>query len=305
MTVAKITYSALVSSIAGSIGSLTFRRSTAGAVLYNRPLPTCRSSPPQLYHRSLLAASSAAWSALDSDIQRAWNSFAKHETLPGYFTRARTWRGKDLFTCFFLYAQHQGTPLPPRWLPRSPLFAFSKYFEFALALPSGVGDTSTLCRFTFGYPASLSSLDPFDIRTDNVVSVFSGYCPLGVFKIPRRVVKVAPAPADLSSLFSSPPGRPSGFQYIGWNRILGRLLGVPPGLPFPTVAPVNPVFSAMAHAFSLTDERLYYSGPCFGSSSYIYNLGGSQTHSQNNTLPSQDPTVVYDLSALNIPVTEY
>lgn len=301
---ARVNFGPVVSSISGSVGASTFRNGASGSVLYNHPFPSRRASDSQLQHRSFISASASAWSALDADIRRAWDSLAKQQAIPTYFSHGRRWRGRDLYTCFFLYAQHQLTPLPSRWLPTPPLF-FSNYFFSALVgAPVPPANVETRVDFSTAYPLVLNAVFPDSFSFHGVSSIFFGYTKYLSRTPPRRFVKIAPLSPSMAVAFPDISSPPYGFSYSSWNNPIGLLLGPPPGLPFPTVSPVSPRFSCAYSAFTLTDDRLYYSGLLFGDP-HIDPLDLlEKPWLVNNAIPSDTPTNDVSLP-LDIPSSEY
>lgn len=301
---ARVNFGPVVSSISGSVGASTFRTGASGSVLYNHPLPSRKASDSQLQHRSFISASASAWSSLDPDIKRAWESLAKQQPVPTFFSRGRRWRARDLFTCFFLYAEHQLTPLPPRWLPTPPLF-FSNYFFSAVAgAPLPPANDHTRVDFTTAYPLVLNAVYPDSFSFRGVSSIFFGYTKYLSRTPPRRMVKIAPLSPSMAVAYPNMSSPPYGYGYSGWNDPIGLLIGSPPGLPYPTVSPVTPTFSCAYSAFTLTDARLYYSGLLFGDP-HIDPLGLlAKPWLVNNAFASGTPFNYVSLP-LDIPSSEY
>ena len=302
---ARVTYSPIVSNISGSVGSCTFRNDRGGGILYNRPLPSRRASESQLYHRSLIKASAAAWVALDEDIRRSWVTFAESEQIPSFFSRGRRWRGKDLFTCFFLYAEHQLTPLPARWLPTPPLFFNAPYITWLIGYPWTPPDYKTACLFMAWNPTDLNPSFPGGYTTAICNSFFAGYVPFGSRKIPRHFVKIAPALPSANQYFSTPPAHYTGFAYEGWQPMLDTTIAVPPGLPFPTVAPIPSPYSLAVARFSVTDSRLYYTPITWGDPHHDQFGSYSISSFVNNTTALSNPYVHAWGTPQDIPTTEY
>ena len=301
---ARVNFGPVVSSISGSVGASTFRTGASGSVLYNHPFPSRKASDSQLQHRSFISASASAWSALDPDIRRAWDSLAKQQAIPTYFSHGRRWRGRDLFTCFFLYAQHQLTPLPSRWLPTPPLFFSNYHFSAVMADPVAPSYTTTRAFFSTSVPLVLNAVWPDGFSLKCVSSIFFGYTRFLSRTPPRRFVKVAPLSPALASQYPTMTSPPYGSAFTAWNVPLGLSLGSPPGLPYPTVDPVSPPFSCAYSAFSLTDSRLYYSGLLFGDPHYAPDGSIPTPYLVNNAAPVDTPTNFY-LTPLDIPSSEY
>lgn len=302
---ARISFGPIVSSISGSVGSACFRRSPSGAVLYNKPRPSSAASPAQLEHRAIFSAAARAWSALDADILTAWDSLAAQTQVPSYFSRGRRWRGKDLFTCFFVYAQHQNTPLPARWLPTPPLFFMSPCISW-LAYAEDISDPShTWIYFSAMNPVSLNPSDPEGYRAQICNSFWFGYTAPGATVRPRRFIKIAPPPPSLYSLFNSHPLNYAGYQYEGWDPVLSRLLGTPPGLPSPTLTPKSAEFGTAACRFSVTDDRLYYSPITFGNPHHDFFGQFPGVDLVSNALPANPLRILNPTYPLDIPTSEY
>lgn len=72
---ARVKYSALISSMSGSVGSATFQNTRAGPIVRNRPRSSKNPTAVQLQRRSLMMRLHYAWSDLTEDQRYAWNKF--------------------------------------------------------------------------------------------------------------------------------------------------------------------------------------------------------------------------------------
>lgn len=266
---ARVTTGPVISNIAGSAGAATFRNSAAGLVLSNRPLSTNRASPAQLEHRAIIQAAASAWSLLDADIKTAWSTLAKQETIPSFFARGRRWTGRQLFTCFFVQAETQLTPLPARWLPTPPIFWpvnsvrvlwFLPYYytppdpEF----PDPPEGWYSLTSVTWWRPTSLNPPPPHYGVTDTAASVYYGYTPRNSTRPPRRWFRIVP--------FCGPP-RPQptlgGFLdaangFSGGEHLVANTSGYPAGITDSMAAPISRVWDLWISISGLGNDRIYY-----------------------------------------------
>lgn len=303
---ARITVGPLLSSIAGSVGAITFRNDASGLVLQPRILPTRRASEGQLQHRGFLAQSAAAWGALDADMRRAWTTLARQERIPDVFAQGRRWTGRQLFTCFYLYTEHQYTPMPARWLPRSPIFHASAGVSalFWNAFQLFPGDWRTQNYFAVAYPTSINPGSPGGWSSNCCGCIWFGYRRAQSSPPPRRWFKLAPLPASWG-LWGLPGGKyHSGDTYYGWDPYVLRIMGYPPGLPDGTTAPIPAPFWISVKSTVVTDDRLYYS-PIVSGQNWVSNVPIAGTnYGCNLTTPKDSPTVLRSYP-LNIPTTEY
>lgn len=301
---ARVTLSSIVSSISGSIGSSTFRNSPTGTVLYNRPMPSQRSSPAQQFNRSILRSAASAWYNLDADIKQSWSTLARQENIPTFFARGKKWTGKQLFTCFFFYAEHQFTPLPARWLPTPPIFQptlvlFAQFFDPNSEYPPI--DPPQETDFHCMVPDVLNPVFPDDYSTDCVFSLWMSIVPKDSRNIPRNTVKLCPAPADYPIINYSGNPLKSGYQYTFWEPVIFLMTGIPPGLTENptawTVAPFDVYYSGVC----LTDQRLYFTGDLWGTphtyagtNHYIrYGPTGEPCVVTNSVWPPNIPTTTF------------
>jgi hypothetical protein len=303
---AKCTLGPLIAQISGSLGGMTFRNDPSGLVLQPRCLPTRKYSPAQLLHRGYLAASATAWSDLDYDIKRAWNTLARQERIPDTFARGRKWTGRQLFTCFYLYAQHQYTPLPARWLPKSPIFHSSmtlQLFFFDAYTPLGGSLTTGNLIYT-AYPGSLSPYDPAESLTNHCAAVWLGFRRMDSQSPPRQYVKVAPLPLSWAYSGVPPTNYNNGYGYFGWGNLYKRLFGQPLGLPEGQYLGITPTFAISAFSVTITDERLYFSQVLAGSTR-VSNIGYAQDSDGMNDINTGASPLITRVLPLNIPTTEY
>lgn len=274
---ARATLGPILSSIAGSIGSTTFRNSRSGLVVSNRPLRPDRASAAQLDHRRILSASAGAWNALDLDIKASWNTLAKQETIPSFFSRGRKWTARQLFTCFYVAAENQLTPLPARWLPTPPLFFQSAIGSFSFAQPWQITGTEdppeiyppgwySYTFLSYARPLTLNPGDPGGYTLDTPWSAWCGHVSLSSMSLPRSWTRLYSVPGALLP-FSPTPGEIPGVLEIGaWESIIDSISGPPVGLYNGMPAPIPRSFATWFHVSALSDQRLYYSG-------YIRTLG--------------------------------
>jgi len=73
---ARITYGALITNIAGSIGGVTFQCNSSGAIAKLRSRSNKSSTPDQVARHSVLANLVSLWSTLSAVQQTAWNAIA-------------------------------------------------------------------------------------------------------------------------------------------------------------------------------------------------------------------------------------
>lgn len=289
---AKVTPGPLISAIAGSVGSATFRNSRSGLILSNRPLTTDRASPAQLEHRRLICAAAAAWSLLDADIVTAWNTLARQEPIPSFFSRGRKWTGRQLFTCFFLQAEKQLTPLPARWLPTPPLFFLSIHFTVAVFLPCyhepnpdnhpdwPEGWYSDTYAF-LGRPKSLVPGPPPIYSTDFPTTLYIAFAPVNSPAIPKRWTSFLPLTPPYQPEPAPPPSIAGAFGCYDSSFAIPNLIAPPSGF-FPGMsAPVARNFATWIDFRGLSDERIYYTG--------AVRVPG--THSLNGTF-ADEPTAI-------------
>lgn len=264
---ARVTLGGVISSISGSVGSACFRNSPSGTVLYNRPLCSQRGTPAQHLNRNILKAAATTWGRLDDDIRSAWGSLAKQEHIPTFFSRGRRWTGRQLFTCFYFYAEHQYTPLPARWLPTPPLFnpslSLSSYFFYPEANWPWV-EPWQCTRFAARRPLVLNPSVDGDWSADCVFSCWAALLPPLSSRVPRSFSKIAPAPRHLPVTIYGGGDRPSGYYYSLWDTVFLSVFGDPPGLPLNTPTTVVSQFSTCIYAVCVSDSNISYSGLRWG-----------------------------------------
>ena len=274
---ARVTLGGVISSISGSVGSACFRNSPSGTVLYNRPLPSQRSSTDQHTNRSILKAAAAAWSLLADDIRTAWGSLAKQEHIPTFFSRGRRWTGRQLFTCFYFYAELQLTPLPPRWLPTPPLFFMHNLYQifwgspwYHVPNPFDPGPYPEGWYSIYSYvhwrPLVLNPTPPYYGPEDTPTSFFFGYSPINSNTPPRSMNRLwfprwLPFPPPYNEFYIQATAGLSAFGPVLFNTY-----GAPPGMSPSVNTRVPRTFDLWYSLFALGDDRLYYSGlrscPC-------------------------------------------
>jgi hypothetical protein len=310
----------VISSIAGSIGGISFRNDRSGLVISNKQQPTRKFSAGQLEHRGILSASARGWAALDADIKRAWTSLAATEQIPTAYSRGRRWTGRQLYTCFFIQAEHQYTPLPARWLPTPPLFwpDIQLFMAYFVGYDAGApNDWQCWCSISTSLPVSLEPPPAIQYEESGAVTVWAGLLPFGARRAPRSVSRVAPAPLSIavdnaSSGAAVPDPCPhyySGFEYTSFFTPEAFTLGIPRGISAvaPTGPGQTPCTSFAARASCVTDERLYYSPWLYGDS-YVSN-GFTPAYASNDyqILPEEylKPSVSRDWDVLSVPTSEY
>lgn len=266
---ARVTPGPLISSIAGSVGSAQFRNSRSGLVLSNRALPTNRHSSAQLGHRRIIAAAASAWSLLDADIVRSWNTLARQEPIPSFFSRGRKWTGRQLFTCFFIQAERQLTPLPPRWLPTPPIFWLSENFlvlwfwpvyytpqppDFDPPEEGWYSKTS----ITYWIPSTLNPPPGSPGTTNTPATCYCGYTRLNATAPPRKWFLATPPPI-------LPQPQPTLGGYLpAMNGVLGgesfalATGGMPNGITDGMTTPTPRTWDLWTRISALSDERLYW-----------------------------------------------
>jgi hypothetical protein len=317
---AKVLLGPVISRIAGSIGGCTFRNDRSGCVLSLRPVTLRKYTEAQLEHRAFISDCAAAWSVLPAEIKSAWRNLAQTQPVPDVFSRGRQFSGRQLFSCFYLQARHQYTPLPVRWLPTPPVFwpdlsLFVSYFcGYDLGLPDG---WESYCYALAALPVSLDPDPAVAYEYSGAVSIWGGLLPLGSRRAPRSPRRIAPAPLslpvdNLSSGSSIPDPCPhyySGFEYSTFHSSFSLTLGSPRGVSnsAPDGPGQPPAFSFAVRASCVTDARYYYSpwlyGDCYASNGFIpayanndYQLLGQSFYT---------PTVARDWDVLSVPTSEY
>lgn len=261
----------IVSSIAGSIGATTFRNARSGLVVSNRPLRPDRASPAQLEHRRIMSASAAAWTLLDADIKTAWGNLARQEPIPSFFSRGRHWTGRQLFTCFFLQAERQLTPLPARWLPTPPIFFLSNNYNLSIFNPfyhvydpaeppywptGWYSDTFVM----FGRPLSLNPSIPSAYATDFPSTGYLAFSPLDSFSIPKRWTCFYPLTPPYQPATGAAPEISGVYGCYDSSFAIPNLIAPPPGFTPGMTTKIPRSFASWINLSGLSDERLYYSG---------------------------------------------
>jgi hypothetical protein len=105
---ARIKFSALISSIKGSVGSGTFQGYVGGYMLRSKPLPLRNPTADQLTARKYVAQVQSAWSALTEDERSQWSSFRSF--VPSFQRKSKNVEltGFNLFLKYNLIRLHAG-----------------------------------------------------------------------------------------------------------------------------------------------------------------------------------------------------
>lgn len=301
---AKVELGPIVSSVSGSIGSATFNRRPGATVVYNRPLPRRQASAAQLFHRSLITRAAAAWTTLDTSYKLAWSTMAKQEQIPTFFSKGKRWTGRQLFFCFFIAAERQYTPLPSTWLPTPPLFFPHMYLEVAYWRAVDVDPPDEYrsdCTLYVAIPGSLQSAYPDDYTYDCCASIYLAVIAQGQRRPPRFWHQVAPVPPTTHVNTSPAYDFRSGWSYSGWCDAYLPIFGVPRGCVPGDMVAVPRGWDIAVRAQSLTNERLYYTPICYGTT-----RAGTHPNWTDNGLtvcyyPGQTPLVERFVYPGNIP----
>lgn len=94
---ARIKFSALVSSIAGSVGGGTLQQNRYGFTLRNKPIPTNRRSANQTAVRTVIGYLQGQWQSLSYDQRDRWNEFSHYSPTFSRNSRDRLISGHALF----------------------------------------------------------------------------------------------------------------------------------------------------------------------------------------------------------------
>jgi hypothetical protein len=105
---ARIKFSALVSSVRGSVGSGTFQGYAGGFSLRNKPIPGKSPTSDQMLSRLYVAQVQAAWSALSPANQALWHNFVSFVPAFQKFNRNVQLSGFTLFLKYNLIRLHAG-----------------------------------------------------------------------------------------------------------------------------------------------------------------------------------------------------
>lgn len=73
---ARVTYGALITELAGSIGGITFQRNSSGSIARLKPNLPVNPSPEQALQNNSLATLVSLWSSLSAADKLSWNTFA-------------------------------------------------------------------------------------------------------------------------------------------------------------------------------------------------------------------------------------
>lgn len=269
---ARATTGPLLSAIAGSVGSTTFRNSASGLVVSNRPLRPDRASSAQLDHRRLISDSAGAWTTLDADIKTSWNILARQEPIPSFFSRGRKWTGRQLFTCFFVQAARQLTPLPARWLPTPPLFWLSEEVRVLWFWPvyytpqppdydPPAEGWYSLTSITYWIPSTLNPPPGAPGSTNTPATCYCGYTRLHSGTLPRKWFLATP-PSILPQLQPTLGGYlPAMNGMVGGESIAITTGGMPPGITAGMTTPTTRTWDLWIRIAALSDERIYWMPP--------------------------------------------
>lgn len=121
---ARITPSALISQIRGSLGGVTFKGSRSGAVVQSRSIGKYADTPRGQEHTRFLAAARAQWDALSPGLQTGWETLASGSTSNAGLLGKGKLYGRELFLQWYLCHLHCGTTwhLDLSTIPQAPLF---------------------------------------------------------------------------------------------------------------------------------------------------------------------------------------
>lgn len=296
----------IISQISGSLGGFTFRNCNGGLIIQPRANVCQRDTEFQMIHRGFVSDAANAWNALDEDIKRAWRTLARQERIPDVFSRGRRWPARELFTCFYLYARHQYTPLPARWLPQTPIFHASMgldvFYQSAFETTPGVYTTKNEC---YGYyPISIDPSGPSGYADDCICSFWFGFKRFQSSTEPRRWFKLAPLPPAwfMYGLPATPYN--NGQAYINYGDFWKAIMGHAPGLNIGQSSPVTPKWFCAVKGITVTDERLYYS-PVTSGQTFLGNVPTVIPVIGANDIYPEPAPAIYRNPPLNIPTTEY
>lgn len=73
---AKVTYTAIVSDISGSLAGSTFKRTKSGGIILNKPRPRQTKTTAQYDKRRILLSLSQNWQTLSTTNKELWNEYA-------------------------------------------------------------------------------------------------------------------------------------------------------------------------------------------------------------------------------------
>ena len=131
---AKITYSALVSEISGSIGPLTFRRSNSGSVMQDRPATKRQDTQAMCLHKIYVSQANKDWANLDQDSKKFWKQAADFELTRGRFALRSARNARLFYLGWRIRCLHAGASCAYDTLPPLPIFQ-DDYFRMVLFSP--------------------------------------------------------------------------------------------------------------------------------------------------------------------------
>lgn len=105
---ARVKFSALLSSVRGSIGAGTFQGYSGGFSLRNKPIPSKSPTSDQFNSRIFVSRVQNAWSGMSSSQQSLWNNFTSY--VPSFQKNSKTvaLSGFTLFLKYNLIRLHAG-----------------------------------------------------------------------------------------------------------------------------------------------------------------------------------------------------
>jgi len=129
---ARVTYGALITELAGSIGGITFQKNGSGNIARLKPNMPMISSPAQAEQQYKLSSLVAQWAALTLIQQTSWNDFAAAHDHINEFGETKTLNGFQWFmSCNLnLYTIEEDLILTaPAWYAVPPPSTFGFYVD--------------------------------------------------------------------------------------------------------------------------------------------------------------------------------
>lgn len=125
---ARVTYGALITELAGSIGGITFQRNASGPVARLKPNMTVNPSPAQALQENKLSRLVALWPTLSDADKLSWKTFAEDHLHVTEWAEEKQLNGFQWFmSCNLdLLVTNQATiTTAPAWTTVDPLPAFT------------------------------------------------------------------------------------------------------------------------------------------------------------------------------------
>lgn len=121
---ARITPSALISQIRGSLGGVTFKGSRSGAVVQSRSIGRYADTPRGQEHTRFINIARAQWEALAPGLKTGWETLASGTTSNAGLLGKGKLYGRELFLQWYLCHLHCATTwhLDLSTIPQAPLF---------------------------------------------------------------------------------------------------------------------------------------------------------------------------------------